>query len=680
MTIKGLRFCTRIHARRRAGRDSQQDGVALITTLLLLVLLSLLGLSMAISTNSDMLINNYYGSYRGAFYAADSGLNIARANLLNSLTSTSISGQMNMNPCVAWGTGAASGCTSPPLNGSAAASNAPGNTTTSGFNSLNSGQAAASWPESYMVPSSISSNGTSCSTSVTFNSTGNPSAIATNSSGVTAYQYTFGYEICAIGRAQGVQQINDKEDGIAYVTVTANSTGGVPAPGSFASFGAFIDNFAVCQGPLSSGTMTGRFFTNGAWNFGTGGTYTFTGSVGQANSKADYWISNTCYQSATNSYSHGGKTVAPNFEAGFQLGQSPVTLPADNYHQEWAVLDGLGNGTESPSTPTKTTLNSYLKDINGNAYPTAGATSGVFIPYCTTNCSTYPGATGSSQPASNTVLGGGFYIEDSATVTTNVQMSEGTDSTSAHNPTQIYTVTQGSTTTTITLNINANTTTIVSGTKTLTLSGYPKNISLSGVSSEGAVLYVDGNVDSLHGPSQGTASIQDYYGTTITATGNITVTGDLIYNHEPVQLNSTDALIPGNDYNQVLGIYTPGGNITWSSSYSNHNLEIDATMAAMNSCSSNGGSCPLGSSSYGFATSGTLGTVTIVGGRIESYAHSVSLSAVNTFYDQRFTTRNNFAPPAFPSATLPATGPPTPLAPNAPTATTQRTSWMTWPQ
>ena len=324
-----------------------------------------------------------------------------------------------------------------------------------------------------------------------------------------------------------------------------------------------------------------------------------------------------------------------------------------------------------------------MKDINGNAYPTGGANSGVFISYCTTDCSTtYPKVGGVAQ-AANTVLGGGFYIEDSSSVTTNIQLSLGN---SGGNPTQTYTITQvsgGTTTTTaITLNINANTT-IINQTsptnKTTTLTGVPKNLNLNGVSSEGAVLYVDGNIDGLKGPGQGQASLQDYYGTTVTATGNINVTGDLIYAHEPVTLNSSDSLVAGNDYNQVLGIYTPGGNIIWSSSYSNHNLEIDATMAAMNGCSTSG-TCTLGSSSYGFATSGTVGTVTIVGGRIESYAHGVSLSAVNTYFDQRFTTRNNFAPPAFPSSTFPATGPPAPLAPNAPAATTQRTSWLTWPQ
>ena len=693
MKIQASPFRTRIRACRRSSDASRrlpkQSGVALITTLLLLVLLSLLGLTMAVTTNSDMLINSYYGSYRGSFYAADSGLNIARANMINSLTSTA-NGQISMTPCLAWGAGAAAGCTSPPLNGATAASNVPGNTTTSGFNSLNAGQAGASWPGKYMIPSSITSSGTSCTTSVTFPSGAgitNPVPQASNSSGVTQYQYMFNYEICAVGRAQGLQQINTKEDGTVYVTVSANSTGGVPAPGSFASFGGFIDNFGVCQGPLASGTMTGRFFTNGAWNFGTGGSYTFTDSVGQANTKADYWIGtpSTCYQSPTNSYSKSGKTIAPNFQAGFLLGQPTVALPSDNYSQKWAVMDGLGNGSESPANPGNTQLHTYLKDINATTYPSAGANSGVFIPYCTTDCATYPKDANGNTQAANTVLGGGFYIEDSSSVTTNIQLSLGT---SGGNPTQTYTVTQvsgGTTTTTaITLNINTNTTTIQQtspSNKTVTLAGVPKNINLNSVSQEGAVLYVDGDISSLKGPGQGQASIQDYYGTTVTATGNINVTGDLIYNHEPVTLNSGDSLVSGNDYNQVLGLFTAGGNIAWSSGYSNHNLEIDATMAAINSCSSSGGSCPLGSSSYGFATSGTVGTVTIVGGRIESYAHGVSLSAVNTYFDRRFTSRtDHFAPPAFPSSTLPATGPPTPLAPNPPAATAQRTSWLTWPQ
>src|SRR5262249_25053518 len=64
-----------------AGRTDA--GMALLTTLLLLTMISVLGLIMYLSVNSDMLINGYYRNFRSAFYAADSGLNIARADLVN---------------------------------------------------------------------------------------------------------------------------------------------------------------------------------------------------------------------------------------------------------------------------------------------------------------------------------------------------------------------------------------------------------------------------------------------------------------------------------------------------------------------------------------------------------------------------------------------------------------------
>ncbi len=53
-------------------------GVALVVTLLLLSLMSILGLAAVLSGSSDLLINGYYSNYRASFYAADSGLNIAR--------------------------------------------------------------------------------------------------------------------------------------------------------------------------------------------------------------------------------------------------------------------------------------------------------------------------------------------------------------------------------------------------------------------------------------------------------------------------------------------------------------------------------------------------------------------------------------------------------------------------
>src|SRR2546423_15524268 len=63
-------------------RDKER-GVALVMMLLILSLTSALGLAMYMSANSDLMINGFYRNFRGSFYGADSGLNVARVQLLN---------------------------------------------------------------------------------------------------------------------------------------------------------------------------------------------------------------------------------------------------------------------------------------------------------------------------------------------------------------------------------------------------------------------------------------------------------------------------------------------------------------------------------------------------------------------------------------------------------------------
>src|SRR5262245_20297165 len=74
------------HLRRFAvGHGKRQRGVALITALLLMLLLIGLTLAMSISASSDMMVNSYYGNYRGSFYAADSGMTMARQQMITNL-------------------------------------------------------------------------------------------------------------------------------------------------------------------------------------------------------------------------------------------------------------------------------------------------------------------------------------------------------------------------------------------------------------------------------------------------------------------------------------------------------------------------------------------------------------------------------------------------------------------
>ena len=645
----------RLRCRRYASPKTKRHGdrgIALFTTLLLLSLVSLLGLAMMLSVNSDMMINGYYGNYRGSFYAADSGLTIARQAVLNNLSAS-----VSATPCVGWGTGGASGCTTDPLSGTNASTVL--SSVTSAYGSFTAINSSGSWPGSFAV-----ANSATCTNSLA-PATGSPTTHVGTNGLIDRYTYTYNYTLCATGRAQSLQQVLVKESGSVGMMVEAQTATSQTVQASFASFGVFIDQFSACQGALVPGTMTGPTFTNGAWNFGTSGSYVYTDPVGQADSKASYIFGSKCYQSATSSYTSGSQTIKPNFQQGLNLGQPAVPLPPNDFSQKWAVLDGKGCGeggstcgVSTPPNPTNADMAAHLMNINKVAYPSGGASTGVFLPYCTG---------GSSCTTPNTINGGGILVEGNASIVLNI----GKDA--SNNLTQIYTITQGSTTTTITTNIAANTTTVSSGSTNLVLSGVPQNAS-DGTASPGTMLYVDGKITGLTGPGQGQAGIQDGAQITVAAAGDINITGDLIYAHRPVTLNTSDSLIAGNDFNQVLGIFTAGGNIVLDSPYSNNNLETDASMAAINAnCSS--------SSSCGFATtSNGINVWTIVGGRIESYAHGVNISQGNTYFDRRFTSKPGFAPPFFPSTSLPQVDIVNALAPKVTPSQPQRLTWVTYPQ
>jgi hypothetical protein len=181
----------------------------------------------------------------------------------------------------------------------------------------------------------------------------------------------------------------------------------------------------------------------------------------------------------------------------------------------------------------------------------------------------------------------------------------------------------------------------------------------------------------ISGPSQGQAGIQDYNALTIVANGEIDITGDLIYNTEPVTTSANqvvpgtnpaccngspaDTLIPGHDNGQVFGLFTANGNIVFSSNYSNNNLEVDGSMAAIAT-----------GQNWGFGTNGSISTLTNVGGRIENQAHTVSINTFNIYFDRRFVSNSKFFPPWFPSTTTTNSGPTT----TSSTASAQRVQWV----
>src|SRR5206468_12744967 len=133
-----------------------------------------------------------------------------------------------------------------------------------------------------------------------------------------------------------------------------------------------------------------------------------------------------------------------------------------------------------------------VRNINGTPYPMSGASSGVFLPYSV-----------DSQGNNPTFTGGGIYVEGDAKVVLSPSGANG----------QIYTITQGGTTTTITITPGSTpgtgTTVISSGLTSLTVSGVPavQDQATGALMADGTMLYVNGNITSLQGPGQGLAAV-----------------------------------------------------------------------------------------------------------------------------------------------------------------------------
>ncbi|MBZ5520824.1 MAG: hypothetical protein LAP21_01065 [Acidobacteriia bacterium] len=615
--------------RKSAGGD--QRGVALITTLLLLLLLTGLSLAMVISVRSDMLINGYYRNFRGSFYAADSGLNIARQTMVNQIVAAI--------PATFTGT------TQPiPAGTESTVQTYITNTYGASYHPITGAgqaQAANSWPASYKI-SSASLTLASCTVVG-----GNVGATCTAPTGVvTGYRYIYNYALTATGQAQGTQTATINDSGSLLVNATLVSASSTT---SFAAWGMFIDKYTICDGStLVPGTISGPVFSNGAWNFGTSGQYIFTDSVGSVNAKAGYQFNGACDQVAGTTDKKGNTTISPTFQAGFNLGQPSVPLPPNDYNQKRAVLDGIGS---SSSPVSKSDLNNYVRDINKAKYPNSGAASGVFLPY------TVDGS------GNATFSGGGIYVEGNANVTLS---TSGTTM-------QVYTITQGSTTTTIRIDPAANggsgQTQVVSGSTTLNIQGVPqmRDPATGQPTGYDSMMYVNGSITALSGPGQGVPAIQDHTPVTITAANNVAITGDILYKTEPVtqtqnQIPGTpaDTLIPGNDKGQVLGIFTATGDIQLNNLQSNKNLEIDASLATI-SQSGTGGVVNTGAA---------INTLNIVGGRIQNSIKSIGATTRNVFFDRRF--GQNFAPPWFPSTTVSVGG----LLSASATTTVQRVQWV----
>ena len=178
-----------------------------------------------------------------------------------------------------------------------------------------------------------------------------------------------------------------------------------------------------------------------------------------------------------------------------------------------------------------------------------------------------------------------------------------------------------------------------------TITGLPENLDVS-PATEAALVYVNGTVTSLSGPSSG-AAIQDGSALTMAGSGDIDISGNILYKTEPVTTSGSnpDQLIAGANSGQVFGIFTAGGNVNLNLSSSGQNLEIDGSIATIKSGGS-GGITNTGQS---------INTLTIVGGRIQNTIQNIGATTRNVWFDRRFAA-GGFAPPFFPSTTVTTTG------------------------
>ena len=177
-------------------------------------MMSLIALAMVLSSSSDMLINGYYRNARGSFYAADSGLNIARQQLLDQIIAQ-VPATFTTNPIP---TNAAATALSTVLNMYASPT------------SLNAGQAGNSWAEKFVIPNtntcpagfSIAPNSP---TPTSYDSNNNPNG----------YQYIYNYSLCVMGTAQGSEQTTVSETGSFILAISGQQPSTTI---NFASYGA----------------------------------------------------------------------------------------------------------------------------------------------------------------------------------------------------------------------------------------------------------------------------------------------------------------------------------------------------------------------------------------------------------------------------------------------------------
>lgn len=644
--------------------------MALISSLLAMTILLALGIAVVFSTTVDTVTTKSQRVGEQAFYAADTGLALARRALM-----TALSEEINK---IANGT-------------------ATYGQDSSGYYSIGTTPLDGSFPTVLIIPDpedapnyqfylnvyaraqQLVTNAASDSTYSAYSGINNasftvvfrPLSGSVDFSPVPTDPTTAGeaiklrYSIQVTGTTGAGGSSTVDETGRISINANLKNTA---APGSgrnfsFSGFGAFFDNGDTDPNMvLASGTFSGPVHTNTHFAYSSSRSVTFRNLVSQVDNYIRY---------DSSSFSQGHKSLPTSDITGIDISSEGykqtnlVPLPGNNFSQEYAVINGTGitnkkaDGTPVDPPATLPSLNGVplpVLDVTGHVTPDALAVnlrdSSDKAP--TVSSGKLAGGADAvyiSSGNGTSITGAGIYVQGNAT---DIQLySSGTD--------QVYVIKQASgKVTTITVSTANNRTTISDSSKSSTFTGVPTDKSDPAHAQGGVSLFVKGNINSLRGGFDATTgknvpALASGTRLTITAQNDITITGDLTYTTPVVDAQG----LPVTNYNavqNVLGLFTNNGNVNLApnSNYNSDNalsLVVHAAIVAFNSDLTDDNGSIDGSITYTGRTSpGGNDKWTLVGSRVQAKINNIGYSNRSVYFDQRFS-GGGFRPPFFPGTT-----------------------------
>jgi len=474
--------------------------------------------------------------------------------------------------------------------------------------------------------------------------TGRPCAVHLVAGTASSYEIFYTYTITSIGSLPPSWRREVKYTGNFSVYLQAQS---------FARYALFTDTHTDANGnPVwfaNPTTFSGPVYTNGEFRF-----YqfpTFTSTVQSASPKAWYYNNGNNVELAAVENVRNGTRVdaalappAPTPQAAapanFTLGAPTVPFPSDAYNQQGVAI-GLPPGNYAQVTPAQ--IDAAIPELKG----TGTVPNGIYVPV------TDAAGDCVSDPNINQMLGGVYVQGDLDSLT----MSVG----GPMNSQAVYTLTQGKVTATVTVDRALNQTTVTmiddkgnnawpqpsnqngcpglpQGPMTRRFTSVPKGWQGPG-NDNGAILYVQGQINSLSG------TLQQNEQTTVAASGTITIQGNVQYQTPP---NPSD---PTSNPLNILGLFSSGGDIVIGQ-YAPDNVIIQAVLMAGTSGSAYKSVVTVKNYSAGQPR----GTANLLGGIIEKYYGAFgqlnSQGGVQSGYGRNFTydTRmsRGFAPPFYP--------------------------------